>query len=82
MKKSMFSDHQILAILKQHEAEIPAAELAHEHSVSTALIYRLRSKHGGMDAALMNELKAENARLKKIYVKERLVAELRKEALD
>lgn len=85
MKKSTFSDHQILAILKQHEAGIPVAELAREHGVSTALIYRWRSKYGGMDAALMKrlkELEAENARLKKMYAEERLVAELRKEALE
>jgi transposase InsO family protein len=39
MKKSRFSDSQILAILKQHEARVPVAELSREHNVSTALIY-------------------------------------------
>ncbi|MCK2169507.1 transposase, partial [Thalassospira xiamenensis] len=68
MKKSRFSDSQILAILKQHEAGVPVAELSREHNVSTALIYQWRSKFGGMDASLMKrlkELEAENARLKK-----------------
>jgi len=38
MKKSRFTDSQIMAILKQHEAGVPVAELAREHNVSTALI--------------------------------------------
>ncbi len=85
MKKSRFSDSQILAVLKQHEAGVPVAELSREHNVSTALIYQWRAKFGGMDASLMKrlkELEAENARLKKMYAEERLKAELRQEALE
>ncbi|MGK0393070.1 MAG: putative transposase [Alcanivorax borkumensis] len=75
MKKSRFSDSQILAVLKQHEAGVPVAELSREHNVSTALIYQWRAKFGGMDASLMK-------RLKKMYAEERLKAELRQEALE
>lgn len=85
MKKSRFSDSQILAMLKQHEAGVPVAELSREHNVSTALIYRWRAKFGGMDASMMKrlkELEAENARLKKMYAEERIKAELRQEALE
>jgi putative transposase len=85
MKKSKFSDHQILAILKQHEAGVPVTDLAREHGVSTALLYQWRSKYGGMDASMMKrlkELEAENARLKKMYAEERLKAEIRQEALE
>lgn len=85
MKKSKFSDSQILSILKQHEAGIPVADLAREHGVSTALIYQWRAKYGGMDASMMKEVKelrAENARLKKMYAEERVKAELRQEALE
>lgn len=85
MKKSRFSDRQILAILKQHEAGVPVAELSREHNVSTALIYQWRARYGGMDASLMKEIKelrAENARLKKMYAEERIKAELRQEALE
>jgi len=85
MKKSRFSDSQILAIMKQHDAGVPVAELSREHNVSTALIYQWRAKFGGMDASLMKrlkELEAENARLKKMYAEERLKAELRQEALE
>lgn len=85
MKKSKFSDSQILSILRQHEAGVAVTELAREHGVSTALIYQWRSKYGGMDASLMKEMKelrAENARLKKMYAEERLKAEIRQEALE
>lgn len=85
MKKSKFSDRQILSILKQHEGGVPVAELAREHGVSTALIYQWRAKYGGMDASLMKEMKelrAENARLKKMYVEERIKSDLRQEALE
>ena len=85
MKKSKFSDHQIISILKQHEAGVRVTERAREHGVSTALIYQWRSKYGGMDTALMKrlkELEAENARLKKMYAEERIKAELRQEALE
>lgn len=85
MKKSRFSDSQIVAILKQHEAGVPVAELSREHNLSTALIYQWRSKFGGLDLSLMKwlkELEAENARLKKIYAEERLKAELRQKALE
>ena len=68
MKRSRFTDSQIMAIQKQHEAGVPVSELAREHNVSTALIYQWRSKFGGMDASMMKrlkELEAENARLKR-----------------
>ncbi|XOU55396.1 IS3 family transposase [Allohahella sp. A8] len=84
MKKSRFTDSQIMAILKQHENGVSVAELAREHGCSTAMIYQWRSKFGGMDASLMKrmkELEAENARLKKMYAEERIKAEIRKEAL-
>ena len=62
MKKSRFSDSQILAILKQHEAGVPVAELSREHNVSTALIYQWRSKFGGMDASLMKRTEGTGGR--------------------
>jgi putative transposase len=85
MEKSKFSDHQVLSILKQHEAGISVSELARERGVSTALIYQWRAKYGGMNASLMKEMKelrAENARLKKMYAEERIKADLRQEALE
>jgi len=84
MKKSRFSEHQILDILKQAEAGTPVPELCREHGMSSATFYNWRSKYGGMDASMMarmKELEAENRRLKKMYAEERLKAEVVQEAL-
>jgi putative transposase len=84
MKRSRYSDSQILAILKQAEAGTPVPELCREHGMSSAAFYKWRSKYGGMDASLMarlKELEAENRQLKKMYAEERLKAEIVKEAL-
>ena len=85
MKKSRFSDNQILSILKQAEGGIPVSELCREHGMSSASFYKWRAKYGGMDASLMRrlkELKSENRRLKKMYAEERLKAEIVTEALE
>ena len=85
MKKSRFTDSQIIAILNQAEAGTPVPDLCREHGMSSASFYKWRSKYGGMDASLMTKLKdleEENRRLKKMYAEERLVSEVRKEALE
>ena len=56
MKKSRFTDSQIMAILKQHENGVSVADLAREHGCSTAMIYQWRSKFGGMDGSLMKRM--------------------------
>ena len=84
MKKSKFTDSQIIAILKQSEAGTPVPELCREHGMSSATFYKWRAKYGGMDASLMSRLKEledENRRLKKMYAEERLKAEIVQEAL-
>ena len=85
MRTPRFSDSQILAILKQNEAGVSVQDLCREHGMSSASFYKWRAKFGGMDASLMKEMKelrAENARLKKMYDEERLKAEIRQEALE
>ncbi len=85
MKKSRYSDSQILAILKQNETGAKVADLCREHGMSEATFYKWRSKYGGMDASLMKRLKEledENRRLKKMYAEEKLKSEIRKEALE
>jgi len=85
MKKSRYSDNQILTILKQNEAGTKVSDLCREHSMSEATFYKWWAKFGGMDASLMKRVKAledENRRLKKMYAEERLVSEIRKEALE
>lgn len=84
MKKSKYSDSQIMAILKQAEAGTPVPELCREHGMSSATFYKWRAKYGGMDASMMarlKELEEENRRLKKMYAEERLKAEIVQEAL-
>ena len=84
MKKSRYTDSQILTILKQAKAGTPVPELCREHGMSSATFYKWRSKYGGMDASLMarmKELENENRRLKKMYAEERLKAEIVQEAL-
>lgn len=84
MKKSRYSDSQILAILKQAEGGTPVPQLCREHGMSTATFYKWRAKYGGMDASMMarlKELEDENRRLKKMYAEERLKADVLQEAM-
>ena len=84
IKRSIFSEHQILQILKQAEAGTPVAKLCREHGMSSATLYNRRSKYAVINAWMMvrmKELEAENRRLKKMYAEERLKAEIVQEAL-
>jgi putative transposase len=84
MKKSRFTDSQIINILKQAEAGTPVTELCREHGMSDATFYKWRAKFGGMDVSMMarmKELEEENRRLKKMYAEERLKAEILNEAI-
>ncbi len=57
MRKSRFTESQIVSILKQAEAGTPVADLCREFGMSSASFYQWRSKYGGMDASLMRRLK-------------------------
>ena len=84
MKKSRYSDSQIINILNQAEAGTPVAELCREHGMSDATFYKWRAKFGGTDVSMMarlKELEEENRRLKKMYAEERLKAEILNEAI-
>lgn len=84
MKKSRYSDSQIINILKQAEAGTPVSELCRENGMSSATFYKWRGKYGGMDVSLMarmKELEDENRRLKKMYAEERLKSEVLREAM-
>lgn len=85
MKKSRYSDSQIISILKQAEAGTPVPELCREHGMSSASFYKWSAKYGGMDASLMTrmkELEAENARLKKMYADVQLQNDVIREAME
>lgn len=85
MKKSRFTDSQIMDAIKRVEAGVSVPEMCRELGISSATFYKWRAKYGGMDVPMMSrmkELEAENARLRKMYVEEKLKAELRAEALE
>ena len=69
MKRSRFSDEQIIGILKEHQAGLSATELCHKYGVSDATFYKWRSKYGGMDVSEAKRLKSleeENGKLKRL----------------
>ncbi len=85
MKKSRFSDGQIIGILKEAEAGTPVPDLCRIHGISNATFYMWRAKFGGMDASLMSrmkELEDDNRRLKKMYAEAQMSADVLKEALS
>jgi putative transposase len=85
MRKSKFSDSQIMAMIKQNEAGVSVPDLCREHGMSSAQFYKWRAKFGGMDASMMKRLKEledENKRLKKMYAEERIKADIRQEIIE
>lgn len=70
MKKSKFSESQIVGILKQAELGQKVNDICREHGISSATYYQWKSKYGGMKASdlkRMKEIEAENAKLKRMY---------------
>ena len=69
MKRSRFSEEQIISILKEHEAGVTVSDLCRKHGVSDASIYKWKAKFGGMDVSEAKRLRAledENAKLKRM----------------
>ena len=69
MKRSRFSEEQIIGILKEQEAGVPVAELCRKYGVSDASIYKWKARFGGMDvseARRLRSLEDENAKLKRM----------------
>lgn len=69
MKRSRFSEEQIIAILKEQEAGMATAEVCRRHGISSATFYKWKSKYGGLEVSEARRLRAledENARLKKL----------------
>lgn len=70
MKKTRFTETQIVAILKKQEAGIKTNEICREHGISEATFYNWKAKYGGLQVSevkRLKELEAENFRLKKMY---------------
>ena len=69
MRKSRFTEAQIIGMIKEQEAGLPTVELCRKHGLSPATFYKLKAKYGGMDlsdAKRLKQLEDENARLKRL----------------
>ena len=69
MKRSRFSEEQIIAMLKEQEAGMPTADVRRKHGVSSATFYKYKAKYGGLevsDARRLRALEEENGKLKKL----------------
>jgi putative transposase len=84
MRKTRFTEPQIMAVLRQAEGGVAVPELCREHGISSASFYKWRAKYGGMDASMMSQMRAledENRRLKRMFADLSMQADLLKEAL-
>ena len=82
MKRSRFSEEQIIAILKQAEGGLPVPELLRQHGIAHGTFYRWKSKYGGMelsDAKRLKQLEDENRRLKRLVADQALDIQILKE---
>ncbi len=69
MKRKTYTEEQIIAILNEHEAGVPANEVIRKHGIANGAFYRWKSKYGGMDVSevkRLKELEAEDAEVKKL----------------
>ena len=84
MKRSRFSEEQIIGILKEHQAGLSASDLCRQHGISDATFYKWRSKYGGMEVSQARKLKVleeENRKLKKLLAEQMLDNSTLKEML-
>jgi putative transposase len=84
MKKSRFSPHQIVSILKEHDSGKTASELCRSYGISQPTFYNWKKKYGGMEASELKrikELEQENQRLKRMYAELALDHEFAKEVI-
>jgi putative transposase len=75
MKRSRFTEEQIIGMLKEHEAGMKTAEICRKHGISEATFYNYKAKYGGMEVSDARRLKAledENAKLKQLLAEQML----------
>ena len=69
MRKSRFTEAQIIGMIKEQEAGLPTVEVCRKHGISPASFYKLKAKYGGMDVSdtrRLKQLEEENAKLKRL----------------
>ena len=85
MKKTRFTEAQIIAILNEQEQGIKVSDLCRKHGISDATFYNWKSKYGGMkvdELKRLKELEQENARLKRIVANQSLEIDIIKDVLS
>lgn len=85
MKKTRFTEAQIIAILKEQEQGLKVADICRKHGISDATFYNWKSKYAGMsvdELKRLKELEQENARLKKIVANQSLEIDIIKDLLS
>ena len=85
MKMTKFTESQIVAMIKQHEQGIKAADIARTNGISEKTFYRFKSKYGGMNSnelKRVKELEAENAKLKRMYADMAIMNEALKDVIE
>ena len=84
MKRIRFTEEQIIAVLREHEAGVKTGDLARKHGISEATLYNWKAKYGGLDVSEARRLKAleeENRKLKKLLAESMLDVAALKELL-
>ena len=85
MRKSKFTDSQVMYAVKRVEAGFAVPDICRELGISTATLYSWRAKYGGMDVSMMarmQELEEESRRLKMMYLEENIKAKIVAEPLE
>lgn len=85
MRKSKFSEHQIVSILKEADAGMPVKDVCRKHGISPATYYKWKSKYGGLDASELKrikELEQELNQMKRMYADMALENRAMKDLID